>query len=35
MTNLGPDVTDLVLEQIDDTGYFEDGEHGPSPWSRT
>jgi penicillin G amidase len=29
VTNLGPDVTDLVLEQIDDSGYFVDGEHKP------
>ncbi len=29
VTNLGPDVTDLVLEQIDETGYFVDGEHRP------
>ena len=29
MTNLGPDVTDMVLEQIDATGYFVDGEHKP------
>jgi penicillin amidase len=29
VTNLGPDVTDLVLEQVDDTGYFVDGEHRP------
>jgi penicillin amidase len=29
VTNLGPDVTDLVLEQVDETGYFVDGEHRP------
>ena len=29
VTNLGPDVTDLVLEKIDETGYFVDGEHRP------
>jgi penicillin G amidase len=29
VTNLGPDVTDLVLEKIDGTGYFVDGEHRP------
>jgi penicillin amidase len=29
VTNLGPDVTDLVLEKIDATGYFVDGEHRP------
>ncbi len=29
VTNLGPDVTDLVLEQTDETGYFVDGEHRP------
>ena len=29
MTNLGPDVTDMVLEQIDATGYFVDGKHKP------
>ena len=29
VTNLGPDVTDLVLEKVDDTGYFVDGEHRP------
>jgi penicillin amidase len=29
VTNLGPDVTDMVLEKIDATGYFVDGEHRP------
>lgn len=29
VTNLGPDVTDMVLEQIDATGYFVDGKHKP------
>ena len=29
VTNLGPDVTDLVLEKIDDTGYVVDGQHRP------
>jgi penicillin amidase len=29
VTNLGPDVTDMVLEKIDDTGYYVDGELRP------
>jgi penicillin amidase len=29
VTNLGPDVTDMVLEKIDDDGYYVDGELRP------